>query len=295
MRFISRSFRVVLASVVALVFGVAMTGCSDEYGQDTPEQTIATARMLVNEGKAKNLGNLIYAENEQWRKLMRRTGVFLGNVQKLGAAIEEAFPKEVAEMRERAKKAAAEGKATSLLGSLTKQAMPGARRKRPSEKDRQEMDTAVNDAIRRLFADPYGWLRESENRLTTVYANDNTVALQWDGQMVMPPLGMVMRKAEDGKWYFVLPTNIPGLSQFMPKTDKEFAMWGSLIKTFDNVAVDLTKDIKEGRLTNFEMVAADAGKKAFIPAVMTFGAYANYLEAKKREAKVAPAPVKAGG
>ena len=274
----------VLALLAAWLF--AGVGCSDDYGQDTPEQTIRTAKMLVEKGKAKQLSTLIYAENENWRKLMRRTGVFLGNIQALGNELEIAFPKEVGELRERAKTAAAEGKATSLVGVLSKQAM-GGRRKRPSEKERAEMEQAMQDAMKRLFADPYAWLKEADGRLTTVPVNDNTAALMWDGQTVMPPLGMIMRKAEDGKWYFVLPTNLPGVNQFMPKTEKEFRLWGSIITTFDNVVIDLTKDVREKRLTNFEMVSMKAGEKAFIPAAMTFAAYGAYLDAKKREAKAA--------
>ena len=274
----------VLALLAAWLF--AGVGCSDDYGQDTPEQTIRTAKMLVEKGKAKQLSTLIYAENENWRKLMRRTGVFLGNIQALGNELETAFPKEVGALRERAKTAAAEGKATSLVGVLSKQAM-GGRRKRPSEKERAEMEQAMQDAMKRLFADPYAWLKEADGRLTTVPVNDNTAALMWDGQTVMPPLGMIMRKAEDGKWYFVLPTNLPGVNQFMPKTEKEFRLWGSIITTFDNVVIDLTKDVREKRLTNFEMVSMKAGEKAFIPAAMTFAAYGAYLDAKKREAKAA--------
>ncbi len=274
---------------------VAGVGCSDDYGQDTPDQTIRTAKMLVEKGKAKQLSTLIYAENENWRKLMRRTGVFLGNIQTLGNELEMAFPKEVGELRERAKTAAAEGKATSLVGVLSKQAM-GGRRKRPSEKERAEMEQAMQDAMKRLFADPYAWLKEADGRLTTVPVNDNTAALMWDGQTVMPPLGMIMKKAEDGKWYFVLPTNLPGVNQFMPKTEKEFRLWGSIITTFDNVVIDLTKDVREKRLTNFEMVAMKAGEKAFIPAAMTFAAYGAYLDAKKRETKAQQeTPVKTGG
>lgn len=269
-----------------LTASFVLWGC-DDYGQDTPEQTIKTAKMLVETGRADKLGNLIYAENDQWRKLMRRTGIFLGNMQKLGTSLEEKFPKQVGELRDRAKQAAAEGKSTSLLGTFTRQAMSGNRRKRPSEKERQEMEQAFNDGVKRIFADPYGWLRESENRLTAEMLNDNTAALLWDGKPILAPLGMVMKKDDRDNWCFVLPTNIPGLSQFMPKTDKEFKLWGSIIATFDNVAIDLTKDVQEGRLTSFDSVAAKAGEKAFIPAAMTFAAYGAYVEAKKKETAAA--------
>jgi hypothetical protein len=282
MHMVFRSLMLLAAATLALV----LPGCSDPYGQETPEQTIATARKMVEDGKTRYLANLIYAENEQWRKLLRRTGIMFQNLQGLGDAIENNFPSEVAELKNRTKQAVEEGKATSLMATLTQQA---TRRKRPSVKEREQMEQQFNDAIRRLFADPYGWIAESETHISTAYVNDNTVALLWDGKPVMAPLGMVMTKAQDGKWYFVLPTNFPGLNSFMPRSDTEFKLWGSIIKTFDNVILDLTREINEKRLLSFESVATEAGEKAFLPAVMVFGAYGNYIDKRNKEARAAEA------
>ena len=69
----------------------------------------------------------------------------------------------------------------------------------------------------------------------------------------------------------------------------------SLITVFDRVVVDLTKDVRTGRLGSLDGLAQEAGEKTFIPAALTFLAYNRLREIKKKEAKEAavlatPAP-----
>jgi len=283
-------------AVVMAVGCAALSGCGETYGQDSPEQTIATAKMLVEKGEARKLGNLIYAENEDMRKLLNGLGVFMGHVQQLSTSIEEKFPKEMAELKARTEEAAKQGKATSLLTQMTqgmqRGPMAGGNRRgraRQTAAQRSEAEQAFNDAIKRLFADPYGWLKESEARLTSVYLTDDTSALLWDGKPILPPLGLVMKRDEEGRWFFLLPTNVPGAGNFLPKTKEEYYIWGKIIHTFDNVVVDLRRDIESGSLTTLEGVAQRAGEKAFIPAAMVFVSLGTYKDAKAREAKEAAA------
>lgn len=278
-------------SVGLVALAMCLVGCQERYGQDSPEQTIATARMLVEKGEARKLGNLIYADNEEMRKLLNRVGVFMGNIEKLSVSIGEKFPDEMAALKIRTEAAAKQGKTTSLVAQLT-QSMSGGRGRRNRAKQgfeqRKQAEVVFNDAVKRLFANPYGWLRESEARMTTAFLTDDTSAVLWDGKAIMPPIGLVMKQDAD-KWFFVLPTNIPGLSAYMPKTKDEFFMWGMMVNTFDSVVVDLTKDIESGSLTTLEGVAQRAGEKAFIPAAMIFMSVANYKEAKAKEIKEAAA------
>jgi hypothetical protein len=144
---------------------------------------------------------------------------------------------------------------------------------------------AFDNALKGLFADPYGWVRESEKRLTTTFLTDTSVALLWDEKPILPPIGMVMRRDDkDGRWYFALPTNLPGVSNFMPKTKEQFEIFGGLIKVFDQVVVDLRNDIDEGRLTTLDEVSRAAGEKTFLPAALTVFAYARLTESQKKEA-----------
>jgi hypothetical protein len=104
---------------------------------------------------------------------------------------------------------------------------------------------------------------------------------------------MVMKRdGNDGQWYFVLPTNLPGLSRMMPKTDREFQIWGGMITVFDKMIVDLTKDVSEGRVRTMDELSFKAGEMALPPLMMTFYAYSMLDKNQRKEAKAAEAAQK---
>jgi len=274
-----------LLAIAAILLFVT-TGCSEELGQGTPEQTIASAKKTVMAGRADRLSQFVYAENPDMRRLLNRFGVLLGNVQGLGDAVQRRYPEEVAALTVKVEAAAKDGKATSLLSQMTRQMDRQDRRRRRADRQAsEEMQAAFNDAIKRFFADPYGWLEEAEGRMTTAYLTDETVGVLWDGKPILPPLGVVMKRDVDGKWYFVLPTNLPGVSGFMPRTQNEFQVWGGLITVFDKVVVDLTKEVEAGRISTLEGLSRRAGEMALPPAMITIFAYAQLQEIKKKEAQ----------
>ena len=184
--------RASLANLLWLLSLFLLTACGG-VDRDTPEATIASARKVVQEGRADKLGQFIYADSKDMRKLMNRFGVFLGNIQKLGDAVQEKFPKEVGALKAKAAEAAKNGKAASLLTQMTSQMRPQRGKPKPTMAQQEATRDAFNDAIKDLFADPYAWIRESETRLTTTFLTDDSVALLWDGEPVMPPLGMIMK------------------------------------------------------------------------------------------------------
>ena len=280
-----RRFAACAAAAAALALGACS---SEEPEQDTPEEVLVTARTLVEKGEAERLPSLLYAENEEMRRLLNRAGRMLGNMEDLAATLQRKFPKEVEELRKNAEEAAKSGKPTSLVGQLAQQSMQrGRRRGPPSQQDRKSFDNAVT----RLFADPYAFVRESEGRVTTTYLTDESVAVLWDGKPVLAPIGLTMR-VEGGKWYVVLPTNLPGVANFMPKTKEQYQVMGSLITVLDRVVVDLNREVEEGRLQTLEAVSRRAGEMTFLPAVLTFYAYAKVVDEQKKQQ---PAAEKAPG
>lgn len=266
-----------------------LSGCDKGPSRSTPEGTIAAARWAVSKGEAGRVGDFIYADNPDMKRLWRRLGVFLGNVQNLGTAIQTKFPTEVADLKLQTAQAVKDGKSTSLLNQLTSQ-VRGNRRNRSGASSfpaapAQNSRDAFDNALKSLFADPYAWLAESETRLTPTFLTDDSIALLWDEKPILPPIGMIMKKdAADGYWYFALPTNIPGVGNFMPKTKEQFEIFGGIIKVFDQVVIDLRKDIETGKLTSLDSVSRAAGEKTFIPAAMTVFAYAKLMESQKKEA-----------
>jgi hypothetical protein len=277
-----------LPLIVALLGSVLLIGCDRGPNRSTPEGTLAAARWAVSRGEAGRISDYIYADNPDMRRLLRRTGVFLDNVQQLGATIQAKFPTEVATLKAKAEAAAKDGTATSLVAQLTAQARPGRRSKNapnPMAADDSARD-AFDSALKNLFADPYAWINESEKRLSTSFLTDDSVALLWDEKPILPPIGIVMKKIEkDGRWYFMLPTNLPGVGNFVPKTKEQFEIFGGLIKVFDQVMVDLRVDIESGKLTSLDEVSRAAGEKTFLPAALTIFAYGRLNESQKKEAK----------
>lgn len=267
--------------VCAAVILVGVGGCSNDYDRNTPEATIATARQMISNGDGRRLGELIYAENEDEARLMRRFGRMLGNLNELGDAIQEKFPDDVAKLKARAEEAAKSGKGGTMVNRVFSQ-MRGQQQRR-GQRPGQQTEQLFNDLLKTLFADPYGWLKESEEKMTTAYMTEDLVGVMWEGKPIMPPIGVTMRKDAEGRWAFVVPNNLPGIRDFWPNSEDEFQIWGGLIQVFDNVVIDLTKDVREGRATSLDDVARRAGEKTFVPAVITLFAFGQLQEAQKKE------------
>ena len=268
---IARAFRRPLALVLPTLFASVLPACdrAPSYSQATPTDVIRSAAQMVKDNRADLLPNLLYAENDEMRRLYRALGTFLKHTQELAQSLQTKFPEEVNKLKKQGEEAAKKGQATTLFGQLGQ---------------------AFNAALKRIFVDPYGSLDDGVERLSTTPINDDVAAIMVDGKPMLAPLGLTMRrvKTDDREiWAVVPPLNIPGVANFVPKTKEEFQIWGSLIKTFDNVVVDLTKDVNSGAMKSLDDVSKKAGEKAFIPAAMTVFAYTQAMEARKKAAQKA--------
>lgn len=270
------------ASLLASLLTCLLPGCGDRTPtRTTPEGTIAAARYVVEQRRADRLATFIYAESPEYRELFTRLGVLLRNAQRLGEVVQEKFPKEIAELSAKAEATAKSGKASGLLSQLSSAMNQNQRgRKRATVAERDAQQEALRAAVGRLFADPYAFLRESEERLTTTFLTDDSVALLWDKQPILPPIGVVLKKDADGLWYLLLPTNLPGVNGFMPKTKEQFQTFGSIIAVINNVVVDLRKDVEQGRVKTLDDLSRRAGEQAFMPAALAFYAYNSMRQAQ---------------
>jgi len=268
----------------AAVVATLLSACSDpSMTQDTPQATIQTASRLVQENKAKFLPRLIDADEPDMRRLLDRFGVLLGNVQTLAAEAQRAFPEEVKKLRdsaaESAKAAAANPKAQSglsaLFGGMAGGSMGG---RRGPDKAREQ---AAQDLLKRLFADPYAWLRDNAQRLSTTPISEGVEGLQWDGKPVIPGVGLMMTR-RDGKWYFAVPRNAPLVGPYLPHDANGYKVWGSLIVIVDNTVKELIADLRAGRVRSLEELSGRAGEKAFIPIAIGFFAISKLNEPEKK-------------
>jgi len=264
---LSSAFRFAVTWCVACV---TLAGCSDpSFPQDTPEATIQTASRLIQDNNARKLPRLIDAESPDMRRLLDRVGVLLGNIQTLAAEAQRAFPEEAAKLRASAELAAKEQaknpKAQSGLASILGP-MAGGQRNRGPDKAREQ---AAQDLVKRLFTDPYAWLRDNSGRLTTTPLSEDAVGLMWDGKPIVPGIGITMIK-RDGKWYFAIPQNVPVVSAYLPHDENGFKVWGSLVVIVDNTVKELIADLRAGRVRTLDELSRKAGEKAFIPIAIGF-------------------------
>lgn len=135
----------------------------------------------------------------------------------------------------------------------------------------------------RLLADPFSWLTENAAKLSTEKIADDQAAVLYDGKPV-PPLGLTMRQVND-KWYFVLPINSPGVSQYMPQTRHEWSIIGSLLKVLDNSLKDVANEVRSGKVQRMDKLAESVGEKAFIPGAMVAVMYGKEMDVRQRREK----------
>ncbi len=294
------SLSVAVRAIAISTLAIVLTACEKSpYSQKTPEDVIRTASLMVKNGDVKQLPNLIYAENNDMRAVLNRLGSLCGNAGALAIDLQARFPAEVAKLKADAQQAAAEGKPSSLLGQFMNQSGGNAaqtRRRRPQDTNPGEIKAQQDEfqqGLVRVFTDPFSMLEEAEGKLSVTPIDNTTVAVLYDDKPVFFPIGMTMKKSTDGRWYLVLPTNLPVAGEYMPRNHEEYSIVGSLIRALDNAVIDLRKDVVAGNLKDIDEVSRRAGEKAFVPAVGIFFAYSRAIEAREKAAKTdatKPAP-----
>lgn len=262
-------------------------GCRDKgYSQATPEDTLRTARLMVENGDARRLTELVYADSPQMRDLLEQAGDVLSSLATLGLAVQERFPTEVAALRAEAEAAAKEGRSASFLAQLA-----GLR----SQMDRaarsgsgQQAQDLFNKMLMEIASDPYAWLTRTSDRVSVTPLNDDTAAILIDGK---PAMGVGLTLVQrDGNWSLYLPLELLKGVHVYPDTPEKWEMMGSLLATLDNAVSDMTKDVKAGKAARLEDVARIAGEKAFVPAAIVMFAYGQQLEADRKARRSATSP-----
>ena len=288
---------------------LAAVGCErrpTQFDLSSPEATLEAASGMVAEGRADRLAELIQADTPEMRSLLNQFGRFLGELQKLGVAIEDKMPEQVAALRAEAEAAVAEGRAATLIDRLTGAPVRtgGGFGVNAIRDDDLRLDTGgaastgaslfdagqprgsqrrrFNELAQQVLVDPYAWLEGGRSRLDTAYVSDDLVALTWDGKTILPPFGVVL--ADDGgAWRLVLPTRYPGVNRIMPRTADEYAVWGSMVRTLEHVVIDLRRDVESGRVTTLSGLADAAVEKVAIPAALVAFAFSELMQDRTRD------------
>lgn len=267
--------RLLLCLLLSVAF--AVVGCRrgpKEYKQDTPEHVIESLEAMVEDGNARRLHELFYAEDEDMRLALRRFGRMCGSLAELAKTIGEEFPEEVEELRKQTEEAAARGEATNILSRFSQSAFQNRRNR---NQPRNNPGDAFNLAFRQLLSNPYASFENASERLSTVPVSDGFVGLMWDDKPLLPPFGIMMRE-DGGKWYIVLPLDLPIITKYRPRTEEQWTIAGYLMRAWENAAKDLKAKIEAGDLRNLDEVAQEAGVMLGPPTLMIMAAYSSQFK-----------------
>jgi hypothetical protein len=248
------------------------------YDTSSPEAVIRTAGQMLADERADRLVELLEpvppteADAERTRRMEDiyiRLGRVLAAAQDLHKTVESRMPEELEQLARDLEAAEARGEATSLLASI----MPDRRARGASTRNRAPADSPERNAARerafaQILADPFGRLNrtvtDSIDRIGIAEIGADTVAVTFDGRAVLPPLGLTMRQHPEG-WRVVPPTNMPMVRRFMPDTEAEFQVWGSLLATAEALLDDLRLGVESGRITDMQQLSRKAVEDSIIP------------------------------
>lgn len=265
-----------LAALTAGVLALAACDRPKRYSQETPDDVLRSAVEMIRDGQTQRLPDLIWADSDQMRRMLDQLGRLFGNMQKLAAATQQRFPDEMAKMKAEAERRAASGGQNPLLAQLA--GGGGARRRGPP---RGQDEDAMRDLVNRLFADPYGWLEQNAERLSTEMITDDQATILLDGQPLIPLIGLPMIE-RDGKWYVALPTNMPPLNQGWPRTRQQWDILRSVVIIADKAVIEMTEDVRQGRVGSLDRLANKAQEKMLFPGAMAFAAYGREMDVRQR-------------
>jgi len=259
------------------------------YPNASPDEMLDSMVKAVQRRRAGRLVELIevappgdtQTDRERMADLYLVLGRVLDSAQRLADTTADRFPAELEAFRA----AAERGETPSLLGAMAKSA---AGRRGGGQFEfgfgaDPEKQHAFSRALSGLLADPYRKLAEGRDHLSTTPVGEDTEALLWDGRPIMPPIGVLVRRQPEGGWKVVPPTALPGVSRFLPRTESEYAIWGSLLVTLENVLIDLEKDVREGRVKSLDELSDRAVEKAVVPLGMVMVAYGRAMDAGERD------------
>ncbi len=259
-----------LIGLAALVAGVVMSlrptvETEAVVRVDDPNDLIDLAWSFVEEGRPDRLPELIHAESPEMEAVLARIGRLLDGMHELAQAIQARFPEESMRLREDAF-AAASG--SSFAGQARNAARDG-----PDEQ-----------FLSKIFADPFGWLREARDRVSVVYIADDARAVMFDDKPAFG-VGLTIREYDDG-WRVALPMSLPIVRRYMPQSRDEWTIVASMVTVLENAVRDLADDVESGRVRNLSDAARAAGEKAWAPLVMTIVAYQRVMQMRISEGQV---------
>jgi hypothetical protein len=260
--------------LAAVVWAGVRVWPEKSYDTDTPMSVVATAGQMLADRRADRLVELIEpvlptetdaARERRMQDLFNRLGRVLAAAQDLHRSVQQAMPGELEKLAADIQAAERRGETTSLLAAFMPERRGRFSRQNAPATDRE---AARERALSQILADPFGPLNtavtENIDRVGIAEIGADTVAITWDGRPVLPPFGLTMRRSQDG-WRVVPPTSLPMVRRFLPESDAEFQIWGSLLATVEVLLDDLRTGVDSGRISSVQQLSRQAIEDAVIP------------------------------
>ena len=254
---------------------VMLSSCrrGGNYSQSDADATVRSLAEMLKDGNVRQIPSLIRAEDPKMQELLDKLGPLFDRLYKLSQTVQEKYPEE-------------------FQALLEKAASAGSERLADSGRTNQNRDQ-WRDRFTLMLANPFGMMDEEMERVSTVYVDDETCALTIDGKPAFG-VGILIRQADDGKWYFHVPENIPGLGSRLPESDAEWRILNAMLKSVTNGIEWTERRIAEeenaGRLEEIQaQLAIDVAPQL----VVQFGLYERATKARdareKKEKQAQPA------
>lgn len=251
---------------------VALAACR-KSGPDTstPEATLDAAVAMVQEGRVRQLPDLIeipardvtfddgVTEASAIAEVKAKAGAMLERLVKVADRLRQRFPKEVAKEVKAASKKTSTGAREQLVAAL---------------------------------GDPGAWIQAQRPRLKATDLGDGTAALTFDGQPVLA--GALSLCSTDAGWRFRVPVELLRDSPYWPDTRHEWSVIASMMLAVEHAIEDFQRDVDGGKITSLDMASSRVGRLVGESVAVQSIIYAMMKRPETEGAKEAPQAAPSG-
>jgi hypothetical protein len=221
-----------------------LAGCGGSdlpYDTSSPEAVVESARLMVRNGDADRLPELIeldarditfedgVTEASAIAEVKAKLAELLGRMWRVGEALQQRFPDETIDSLDEAV-------------AMVEDAGGGD----------------WTDIVGQVLSDPFGWLDEQETSLEILDLGDGTAAILWDDE---PALGgfIAMIETDDG-WRASVPIELVRDTEYWPNTRYEWSVVASMLLSIENALEDFEMQVAADEFKSLSQAAAGAGR-----------------------------------
>lgn len=231
------SIRIVLP--MTLAFASLLSACSrknvGEYDTSSPEAALEAVRLMVVEGRADLLPQMIeleardvtfddgVTEASAINDVKQKAGEMLARLWRVSLKIRDRWPKQV----DRELRRAAEG-------------------------------ADIEDTVARILVDPFAALDAQRGRLAVEDLGDGTAAMLWDGEPVLE--GLLQMKETPAGWRVEMQVEALRANRYWPDTRHEWAVVASMMLAVENSLEHFERELDEGKFKDLAAASSRVGR-----------------------------------